>query len=680
MGIDQSQDVKDIESGLSSLKTTIDVLKSEKDLKKSLGSSISKSDNNLSTQLDSISAQQKRYQRDPPSSMDNLLNFLGVTSGTGTQTTKYLRKKLLEVSVKIEPDIQKIISNQAISALGCSQEQTYIGISASDLELQPLPTQPISQGIYIPVSSLDFFSNLKNSPDSKVGQVYYENPNPSVDMKFSPYGGNISYPMNKQLYQLLQNPSTSFATQFGKNYQGKSGQNLFDIQYSKTNEYGISGDYYRVALINRDGSNNIGTFLNDYYHTIKMIDPVDIGSQLVNILSGAINIQTQMGVSDVADQSKFYLIVQRILGLCFDSRTEIDVSGISKIAELDGVDDTFFEFTEVDLRNIDLRTTNTQNGVMEFEDCDNVKLPVNSDVLVSQLINFRQSQSGQTTEQKVAVLEQIIDSISQNPAWKLAVPTNFNVDVAINKNILKQIPLAVAAGVLTPKVLLPIFTLIQVVESQSKNTYTQAITSTNTITDQNNNIANNSVDFIKKYKKFVIEVVSLIGAIYLKTLFDLLKKDIINLLGSIIGDINKTKMLKKYAMILRLVQLALVISQLISDYRRCKSLLSDILLLLNLINGVGSGKNDIPLPLLLLTKFLPGTSPERSTINTIQSLQSLGIPTGALPDGSPNLMLLYNLATHRGADKENAENGKIDAIGLVPPITGGLVQIFGKAH
>jgi hypothetical protein len=65
-----------------------------------------------------------------------------------------------------------------------------------------------------------------------------------------------------------------------------------------------------------------------------------------------------------------------------------------------------------------------------------------------------------------------------------------------------------------------------------------------------------------------------------------------------------------------------------------------------------------------LTDFLPGTSPERSTINTIEELQKLGIPTGTLPDGSPNLMLLYNLSSNKGADKEQAENGTADSFGL----------------
>jgi hypothetical protein len=61
-----------------------------------------------------------------------------------------------------------------------------------------------------------------------------------------------------------------------------------------------------------------------------------------------------------------------------------------------------------------------------------------------------------------------------------------------------------------------------------------------------------------------------------------------------------------------------------------------------------------------LSGFLPGTDPNRSTINTIEFLQELGIPTGTLPDGSPNLMVLYNLATNKGADKENSENGKVE--------------------
>ena len=81
----------------------------------------------------------------------------------------------------------------------------------------------------------------------------------------------------------------------------------------------------------------------------------------------------------------------------------------------------------------------------------------------------------------------------------------------------------------------------------------------------------------------------------------------------------------------------------------------------------GELKTEIPLTLLGLASLLPGYSPERATINTIELLQSLGIPTGTLPDGSPNLMLLYNLATNKANDKEQAENGKIEVVTAAGP-------------
>ena len=123
----------------------------------------------------------------------------------------------------------------------------------------------------------------------------------------------------------------------GKYYLGKSEQPLYDLQYTNVNSFGVTGDYYRVFLIDRKDeetgeiTNNVGQFISDYYSTIKLVDTVDIGAQIVNLISGAIDYDAQFGVGQLDDQSKFALIAQRILGLCFDNRTEIDVSGVSKL-------------------------------------------------------------------------------------------------------------------------------------------------------------------------------------------------------------------------------------------------------------------------------------------------------------------------------------------------------------
>ena len=678
MPLDINSTQQSIQSKIDAYKTYREVSTSEKSLLGKLGNSASEATSQISSQLDKVSEFQKRFQRNPPNSMDQLLGFLGQTQGNGSSTLRYLRKKILEAAAQIEPKMAGILKKETINALGCSIEQTYNGVSAASLSLQPIPLRPQQEGIYIPVNSLDFFSNLKQSPETDFGKIYYEKPDPSADTIFRPYGGPEPFPMNKQLFNMMtsDNAGRSYNQINGKNYLGKSGQELFDLQYTNSNSFGVTGDYYRVFLIDReDGSgnitNNVGEFISDYYSTIKLVDSVNIGAQIVNLISGAISYGAQIGFGEINNQSRFALIAQRILGLCFDDRREIDVSGVAKVAELDGVDDSFFELNEIDLRNIDVEISNVQNGIMEFEDCDNIKLPVNSQVLYDELIEFRNTESGDTVDAQVETLERIIDSISNNPDWAITAPANLNVKVSIDKSVIKKIPLAVAAAVLTPKNLLPLYTLLSVIQSGATYTYNQAVTEINATTEpitsfgnqaanlgaQGSNIVNSGEDFLKIYKAFAIQVISQINAEFLQVLYEILKKDIVNLVSSIINDVNRSAVLKNYAIILRLAQIALVVSQLVNDYRKCKSLLDNILLLLNLIGQ--TVPIQIPLPLLSLAALLPGTSPERASINVIEGLQKVGIPTGTLPDGSPNLMGLYDLISKRGSDKEEAENGKI---------------------
>jgi hypothetical protein len=696
---DLNQSYESAKSQINSIKSYKDISAATKQLKSSAGNSFAQSTASLNSSLDKVSSQQKRYLRDQPTSFDQLLELINIISGSGLSSTKYLKRKLLETAVKIEPKVKKIISEEALKALGCSQEQTFKGYDKSNLNINPLTTLPVGEGIYVPVQSLDLASILKSPVDSKLGKISYESEDPTVDSGvFRPYSGPLPFPMNKEMNLRMENSNLtrSYYQEYGKYYQGISGLDLFDFVYTPTNQYGVNQDCYRVALIDKPANtltisgttpgekiNKVGEFLNDYYSTIKLIDSVNIAETLINTISGAISIKANLSAQEVEQGTKFSLILQRILGLCFDNRREIDVSGVAKVAELDGVDDTFFEFTEVDLRNIDIRISNIQNGVMEFEDCDNVKLPVDYETLVDELIKYRDISNTLTLNEQVDAISGILDTLYQNPEWQAFLPTNFNLEVAVNKQILKQIPLAVASAVISPKVLFPIFTLLQVLEGQAKNTYNQAVTSTNTFIQSGNtalggvnNIINNSTDFLKVFKSFNIQVISKIGAIFLQTLYEILKKDIINLISSVIADITKSALLKKYAIILRLVNILLILSQLVDDYRRCKSLITNILLLLKTIFGRANGS--IPLPLLLFTDFLPGTSPERASINTLELLQGVGIPTGTLPDGSPNLMAIYNLMTNKGADKEESENGKIEAAVFVPPLTGGLLKVTGK--
>jgi hypothetical protein len=694
---DLNQGQIEVKNKISAIKNFAQVSNSEKKLKRSAGNSESQGIPDIASSLDNASKDQKRYLKPPPNSFDQVLEMIGLTSGNGSETLKYLKKKLLLTATKIEPEIKKIITKNAIKALGCSQEQTFQGFTSTFLELNPLNTLPVGQGIYVPIESMDISGMLKTTTDSKIGKVVYEKPNPNViENVYKPYKGKVPFPMNKEFNNRLQGTfvTNSFNGEYGKYYQGVSNQDLFDFQYSPTNQFGVDQACFKVALISKvnesltitgGSANKVIDFLEDYYGTIKLFDTTDFTAVIMNALSGAINIKANLTSDEISKQSQFMLILQRILGLCFDSRREIDVSGVSKIAELDGVDESFFELTEIDLRNIDVQISNIQNGVMELVDCDNVKLPVDYETIIDGLIDLRETEN-LSPALEVNKIIAISDSLVQNPDWKVLLPTNLNFQV-FDEDFIKKIPLSVAGAVLSPKVLFPIFVLMQSLETNATNVYNSAVTSANTFTQSGNtignsvnNLINSNVDFLKTFKKFNIEMVAEIGAIFVTELFNILKKDLINLMKPIIADIGSEALKAKLQMIERLITIALIINQIVvgvKDYKKCKSLIDDILIILNLISSLAPPGSKIPKVLLLLANFLPGTSASRASINTIEELQKLGIPTGTLPDGSPNLMLLFNLASNKGTKKESAQNGKIQAIGI--SADGKPVRISGKS-
>ena len=313
MPTDLNQGYGDAKSEISSIKTYIEVSKSAKKLRSTAGNSESQGIPDIASQLNKISEQQKRYLRQPPNSFNQLLDMIGLANGSGSSTLAYLKKILLQTATKIEPEVKKIVSQSAIRAIGCSQEQTFEGITSEQLELTPLDTLPVGQGIYIPVQSIDIASILKINVNSKLGKLIYENQTPNVTQNdFKPYGGLRPYPMNKELNLRLQgsNFNNSYKGEFGKFYQGASGQNLFDFQYSTTNQFGVDQPCYRVALISKvnptwlitgGAENKVVDFLEDYYGTIKLFDTVDFSANLINLLSGAISMKANLSADEITE-------------------------------------------------------------------------------------------------------------------------------------------------------------------------------------------------------------------------------------------------------------------------------------------------------------------------------------------------------------------------------------------
>lgn len=630
--LDLNADYKKAQDKITATKTYKELKSDYNKAKKKAGESFEKAKSDVTSSLNDVKKKTKSFEKQIKNQFEQLLDINNLTGGKGSNSIKYVKNLLLKTLKNIEPKIQEILYEECLTAVGCDQQQTFD-----------------AQVLYIKVSSIDIGGLLIKDPSELPGKVMYEKQ--AVQIQTYPFS------MNKELYLRIQS-GQPYSTDNGQNYVGKSGQDLFDIQFVEQDNLGQTGPWYKITLYNRiNNVNKVGEFLVDYYKTIKIVDFTTMIAYIIEALTGAISIKANVGLNQAGDASKFALILQRILGLCFDNAKEIDVSGVAKIAELDGVDDSFFEFTEIDLRNIDLRVDNIKNGVVEYQDCGNVKLPVDADSILDSLENLQFIPD----EDLVNAADAITQSISNNPQWQ-GLAIEGNIEAAVNLNFVKLMAQGLVYSLLSPKILLPIFIMLKSLGQQ--------------IVD----LVTGYIEFAKLFKKFVINLVSKVGGIFVKELFELIKRDIRNLIQQVITDIAKEQGDKRITMILKLIQLLITVAQFISDWRRCKSVIDEILWLLK-IAGTGWGIQ-IPLPLLFASQILDGYSESRAFIGAIEELQKIGVPTGSLPDGSPNLDILSKFSQMKAMAKEESENGKVQvAIGSLSITPAGLTvpaSSFGK--
>lgn len=636
MAIDYKKGYSDASSKINSYKSTITTQATEKTLKKlSLGDNFEMSKSDALKQLNSLGDTKQRLQTEVKNQFDELIDLFKSSipkkPNVNSNTVDFLLKQVLTASQNTKSRISEVFIEEALSVAGCSQEQTFDGNE----------TNQGSNKLYIRVNQIDLFKVLNKNPDSKEGKIIYElNP---------PVNGYPPFSMDKELYNRLQNEGTSFNDEYGSDYIGDSGNQIMDIKYVTSyvqNGTTYYGDYYEITLRNRPNLNKISDFIRDYYKSIDMVNFDTIMVKIMNSLTNFVDISAKLSTSDKEEQSKFEKIIQRILGICFDNTKEIDVSGNAKLSALDSIDDSFFEMTSFDLRNIENEVNNMVLGVTEFEDCGNVKLPVNTQSIIDDIDEVRKLPENQ----KVDAFIEKIEKMSKDDNWKLQLPDGINVDISIKNGILKMIPRAVVMSILTPKVLLGMMIVLKSLGS--------------TIMDEIEDFET----FMKNMKTFLINMITRIGSIFVEELFKLLKANIRKLVETLMVEIVKESKSGQLKVIVGVLYVLLQLASAVIDWRQCKSVVDEILNLLNLILPGGVRPPNF---ILASSGILPGYSPTRAMANITENLQKMGLPTGDLPDGSPNLMLPSMFQQIKGSHDEKLSNESTHT--YCPPVPVGLV-------
>ena len=646
MGLDLNNDYDKAKTKISAYQTTIENKKNDlRQKKEKAKTSLDKKKSDVIKQLNELDKGtndlKNQVKNEIKNQLEQLLDLFKQTlppKGGGALST--ISGFFLQAAEKTKEQVKGLLVEEIISTIGCSEEQSY--------------EDKLNQPIYIKVSQIDLFKRLKFSPEDDDAKYYYEN-EPTTP-------GAIPSSTNRILYERLQNLGQSYQTQFSSGYKGASGQDLFDIEYvqfypavNPTN----FGDYLKITLKPQlNSATSVSDFLTDYYGSIDVLQFDVLSAELMNALTGVFDFSMKISSDEMREQKKFDLILKRIMGVCTDPTKKIDVSGTAKLSDEDNIDDSFFEVSNQELRFIENDINNRLAGVVEFEDCGNLKLPVN--VLgTRQILDEVITKKGESG--KVDRVQQAIDEIANDPNWKNLVPKlgiDLNIKASLDTSLITQLPKIVFKTILSPKVMLGFLVMVKGISSQ--------------FSTQLDLLFDDLENFMKTFRKFTVNFMRKIMAIYVKELFDIVKKNVKLLVEKILTDIIKEAKNKQLQMYSSIVYALLILGQAFVDYRNCKSVIDEILKLLNL--ALSKGGSGLPLFVLAGSKLLGGVSDTRSFANTIEGIQAAGLPTGDAPDGGPNMMNMAFMAMIKGQNKEQAENGKTEI--FIPPLTV-IVPPFG---
>lgn len=575
----------------------------------------------LMSSLDSVGANVEEGENNMIQYFMDLLQNLG-----GDESVKKVRKKIVKKAGEtLSEECKEVLFEELIQFINCNLDFV-------------IPSADSSSGVdanlmTIPIKSIDPFKLLQNAPTTKVGRATYEKNEP-VQLQFP-------FATNKELYSRLQNPTAL------QDYFGQSGERLFTIEFDGSENFLVRpvglNDTTEDNTLTNDNDRKITTFLRDYYDSIKIFDPHNFLSVLLDAMSGFLSIQADLSGPEVELKGKFAAFVNKILNICGDEGDgslggAINTSGVGHLSEDGGDEDIekFFDFGDQELRDLNEQVNLQLSGLVKFVTCNDIEGEINIDQMNSAIEGLL-NESNPTVEGVMlnTAIENAINGMSVDNELGLSFRLP-NIKVDFDFNIIKKLPLMLISLILTPKVLLGIAIALKAIGAFFDSL--------------------DIMDLVKKLFRLIWKVIKKIGEIILEVIWEEVKKLIIKLVSYIVQKILSENDVKQSAIINSLIQTLLSATESIDNISDCRSLLDT---LLRYIKLPPVPPINIPKNLVAAAELRPGFSDVRALQNVIKNFSESGINTEPMPDGSPNVNVKMAYSLIKGVEEERNKNGKV---------------------
>lgn len=337
---------------------------------------------------------------------------------------------------------------------------------------------PSSTGINLEVKKIDLIDLMHIEPTSQVGNMFYDDISSGLN----------STDFNTFLYNLIQDGNQQ---DWGNNSVNPIISLKFIENGTINNVINIKASQFYSTTINNKSLNDLN---NDYIDSIKLFPSDKVISNIIDSLFGTISSLINKDIKTLTQEEEINSIIDKLMNA---NDTQL-------------IDNSYFEFTDLEINNHQENATNRKNGIRKLITCNEIESSILFDTLSGITSNVASSQNIVDKKEIITNGFNIMaNELSANAGDKdkQNVKLNF-IDLLINK-IIK----AIINIVLSPKMIL-LFALNYKITNGNLSDYSTI------------------KDFIQKNRQLFKSIIDTVKDIVIAYLLKLVLKEISRLIAS----------------------------------------------------------------------------------------------------------------------------------------------------
>ena len=392
---------------------------------------------------------------------------------------------------KIETAIKKSIRAELKSIVSCGVDPHL-----------PNWIKSTGNGIVIEVKKIDFFDILRTDPSSTGGNLIYGDVT-------TPFTDSTDF--NTFLFGLIQDDGVTYTW-------SSNGKNMLNITFNSAGTTTRPANTLTITAHSDYDNKTLTDLMNDYIQSLNLFDTTKVINQIMDIIYGTISTNIGKSLAQLEAEAKVNEIIDRM---------------VNKM-NLNQLNDDAFTFTNSEINTQQIDSSKRKSGTSTL----NINTTIPSTIPISSVTNLNEqiNLSATIKEKKDAItngLKNIADfSVRNVDNLTDAVSAKLNFIQEIINNLIKSI----VNIILGPKVLLSFLMVYEIIYHSSQDFDFK-----------------DAVDFIKKNKKLMNEMMKITSEEIIKILLSIALKEINALVTESALEKQKEKLTLKLAQLQSLV-------------------------------------------------------------------------------------------------------------------------------